>query len=296
MGAGPGSRPGLFALRVPGPCIADAVVTRNNLTEVLARTCIEPRTIPIGFERLLTSHWPQLLGTAHYRLSAFSIESRIDQGYAWASLLPAAAVLLALVGIVTADRASNVRVARSICGYLTLVGLCSAAGYVIARCGELSFYTMRYELLSLLAIVALGAWFLSVARWRWMVRLWIAAVACWTLLAVRRPRAALGRVPEEAAGSGQAHRDDVARGARREIRDRRLLDRVLHHVPDKGTHHSPVVGFPSHPHLRLDRRRTRRRGRDCLACAMPRRTRARRGRLSLSVAAVDSISLTVLLC
>jgi hypothetical protein len=167
----------------PGTVYADAVVTRNNLTEVLVRTCIEPRTIPIGFERLLTLHWPELLGTAHYRLSAFSIESRIDQGYAWASLLPAAAVLLALVGIVTADRATNTRMARSVSGYLTLVGLCSAAGYVIARCGELSFYTMRYELLSLLAIVALGAWFLSVARWRWMVRLWIAAVACWTLLA-----------------------------------------------------------------------------------------------------------------
>ena len=93
----------------PGTVFADAVVTRNNLSEVMVRTCIEPSTIPIGIERLLTLHWPQLLGTAHYRLAAFSIESRVDQGYAWASVLPAAAILLALTGILTADRASNAR-------------------------------------------------------------------------------------------------------------------------------------------------------------------------------------------
>ena len=243
----------------PGTVFADAVVTRNNLSEVMVRTCIEPSTIPIGIERLLTLHWPELLGTAHYRLAAFSIESRVDQGYAWASVLPAAAILLALTGILTADRASNVRLASSICGFLTLVGLCSAAGYVIARCGELSFYTMRYELLSLLAVVALGGWFLSVARRPWMVRLWIAALTCWTLLAfaaharfwaeyLRKPP-----VPDK-------HIVMMALEARGVKMDRRLLDRLLHHVPDKGTHHSPVVGFPRHPSLRHDRRRARQGG------------------------------------
>ena len=279
----------------PGTVFADAVVTRNNLSEVMVRTCIEPSTIPIGIERLLTLHWPELLGTAHYRLAAFSIESRVDQGYAWASVLPAAAILLALTGILTADRASNVRLASSICGFLTLVGLCSAAGYVIARCGELSFYTMRYELLSLLAVVALGGWFLSVARRPWMVRLWIAALTCWTLLAFAAHARFWAEDPEEAAGSRQAHRDDGARGARGEIWNRRLLDRLLHHVPDKGTHHSPVVRFPSHPSLRHDRRRARQGGRDHFAQAMRRRPRAGRGRLSLPVGAVDSVFRTVLL-
>jgi hypothetical protein len=159
------------------------VVVLNNVTEVVLRTCIAPSTIPLGLQRLLRLHWPELLGTAHYRLAAFSIESRVDQGYAWASLLPAAAVLLALTGIVTASLASNARVGKTFCGYLTLVGVFSAAGYVIARCGELSFYTMRYELLSLLGIVGLGAWFLGVARWKWLVRAWIPVVVCWTMLA-----------------------------------------------------------------------------------------------------------------
>jgi hypothetical protein len=167
----------------PGTKYADAVVTLNNVSEVVLRTCIAPRTIPLGLHRLLTLHWPELLGTAHYRLAAFSIESRVDQGYAWSSLLPAAALLLALTGIVTAGLASSTRIGKTLCGYLTLVGVFSAAGYVIARCGELSFYTMRYELLSLVGLVGLGAWFLSVARWKWMVRAWIAVVVCWTMLA-----------------------------------------------------------------------------------------------------------------
>jgi hypothetical protein len=167
----------------PGTKYADAVVALNNVTEVMLRTCIAPSTIPLGLHRLVTLHWPELLGTAPYRLAAFSIESRVDQGYPWASLLPAAAVLLALTGIVTASLASNARAGKTICGYLTLVGVFSAAGYVIARCGELSFHTMRYELLSLLGIVGLGAWFLRVARWKWMVRAWIPLVVCWTMLA-----------------------------------------------------------------------------------------------------------------
>lgn len=42
---------------------------------------------------------------------------------------------------------------------------------------------MRYELLSLLAFVALGGWFLHVERSTRTVRAWVGLVACWTMLA-----------------------------------------------------------------------------------------------------------------
>ena len=167
----------------PGTSIADLAGAPNNLLELASRTCVAPATLALGTERLFSMHWPQLLGTAPYPLSDFAIESAVTQGLAWASVLPAAAAIIAVIGIVSADRASNWRVARSIAGYLLLVGLFSVAGYVVGRCGELSFYTMRYELLSLAGFIALGAWFLSVARWRRLVPIWGAIVVTWTLLA-----------------------------------------------------------------------------------------------------------------
>ena len=168
----------------PGTTVADLGTAPNNLLELATRTCIALSTLGKGAGRLVSEHWPQLLGTAPYPLSDFSIESRVTQGLGWSSCLPAAAMVLALVRIATADRALNTRLATSICGYLTLVGVFSAGGYVAGRCGELSFYTMRYELLSLLAVVALGGWFLRVERSKRMLRAWVGLVACWTMLAV----------------------------------------------------------------------------------------------------------------
>jgi hypothetical protein len=167
----------------PGTNVADLTVAPNNLVELANRTCIAPSTLGTGVRALLTTHWPQLLGTAPYRVAEFSIESRIRQGAAGASLLPAAACALALIGIAGGGRTANHRLTKSMCAYLLLAGLFSAGGYIAARCGELNLVTMRYDLLSLLAMVALGAWFLAVVRWTWMRNAWIAAVICWTLLA-----------------------------------------------------------------------------------------------------------------
>ena len=167
----------------PGTSIADLGTSPNNLLELAARTCIAPGTLARGAGRLFSDHWPHLLGTAPYPLSDFSIESRVAQGLSWSSVLPAAAIVLALVRIAMADRASNKSLALSICGFLTLVGVFSVGGYVVGRCGELNFYTTRYELLSLLGIVALGAWFLRVERSKRMMGGWLGLVACWTMLA-----------------------------------------------------------------------------------------------------------------
>lgn len=167
----------------PGTSVADLGTAPNNLRELASRICIAPRTFVRGAELLFTQHWPELLGTAPYPLSDFSIESAQTQGWPWASLLPLAACLLALARIGTGDRRVNRHLMTSIAGYLVLVGVLSVCGYVAGRCGELSFYTMRYELLSLIAIVALGAWFLRVEQSRRVITVWIALVACWTLLA-----------------------------------------------------------------------------------------------------------------
>lgn len=167
----------------PGTTVADLGTAPNNLLELATRACIAPGTLAKGAGRLFSEHWPQLLGTAPYPLSEFSIESRVTQGLGWSWFLPAAAIVLALVRLATADRASNKRLATSICGYLTLVGVFSVGGYVAGRCGELSFYTMRYELLSLLGIVALGGWFLRVERSKRLRCAWVGVVVCWTLLA-----------------------------------------------------------------------------------------------------------------
>ncbi len=167
----------------PGTTIADLGTAPNNLRELAARMCVAPGTIAIGASRLVTQHWPQLLGTAPYPLSDFSIESAASQGWPWASLLPLAACGLALARIGAADRALNRRLATSIGGYLVVVGALSVGGYVAGRCGELSFYTMRYELLSLIGVVAIGAWFLRVEPSRRVAAIWMALVVCWTLSA-----------------------------------------------------------------------------------------------------------------
>jgi hypothetical protein len=64
--------------------------------------------------------------------------------------------------------------------YLVLIGLFSLAGFNVGRCGGLHFYTLRYELLSLLALAGLGAWFLRVTTAKRLRQAWLgtAAAAC----------------------------------------------------------------------------------------------------------------------
>ena len=209
----------------PGTVYTDAVVTRNNLTEVLVRTCIEPRTIPIGFERLLSvCIFPSCLERRTPAVGVFHREpdrSGICVGVPSAF----AAMVLALVGIVTADRASNGRVARSILEFDAGRSVLRR-WYVIARCGELE---LPHDALRA-AVAARDRGARRMVPVRGAMAMDGPSLDCrgrvLDAAGVRRPRASLGRGPQEASGPGQAHRDDVARGARREIRDRRLLDRV----------------------------------------------------------------------
>jgi hypothetical protein len=174
----------------PGTSFDSIYGASNNILELAARTCISPATAISGGARLVTIHWPALLGTAPYPLSAFSIESTGSQGLAWSSWLPLLVVLLAAAGIAIATASGRgPRHAPRFAVYLILVGLFSSAGYVFGRCGKVNFYAMRYELLSILAIVGLIGWFLSVHPPRALAIAWGVVFAAWLgVLAVPHAR------------------------------------------------------------------------------------------------------------
>lgn len=160
----------------------------NNVLELLARTCVSPSTAFAGVERLFTIHWPELLGTAPYALADFGIESVVWQGWSGSSWLPAAAVALAIAGI--ASQFLRTRLAPSFAVFLVLVGIFSAAGYALGRCGAVSFHGMRYELLSPLGLAGFFAWFLAGQPPRALALAWRAALAGW-LIVVALPHARL---------------------------------------------------------------------------------------------------------
>ena len=103
-----------------------------------------------------------------------AIESTGKQGLDGSWIILAVAVLLPMATIgYRLLRERRWRPEESFCAYLVLTGLCSAAGYVIGRCGHLQPTILRYELLSTLAVVGLGAWFLKVVPWSWLRTTWI---------------------------------------------------------------------------------------------------------------------------
>ena len=91
-----------------------------------------------------------------------------------------AAILLAVIVVgarLVRDR--RWRPEYTFCSYLVLVASLSAAGYVAGRCGELGFGTVRYDLLSLIGAVGLGAWFLSTRPSKLLTRAWVVCLAAW---------------------------------------------------------------------------------------------------------------------
>lgn len=164
----------------PGTSFDSIYGASNNILELAARTCLSPATALAGGARLVSVHWPALLGTARYPLSAFSIESTGSQGLTGSSWLPLLVVVMAAAGIGMASilQPRSHRPPR-FAVYLVLVGACSCGGYVFGRCGEVNFYAMRYELLSPLAIVGIIGWFLSVHPPRALAIVWGVVFAAW---------------------------------------------------------------------------------------------------------------------
>ncbi len=159
----------------PGTTMADVYRPRDNVIELANRICWDLATLPRGAWRMLTEHWPVLFGTRVMPLTDFAIDSRAYQGLPGSWIALAAMAVLAVAGIVRGSRAARSwKPADGFSVYLVLVALLSASGYVLGRCGEVDFVVMRYELLSILGAVGLGAWFLRVERSRLLRRAWIA--------------------------------------------------------------------------------------------------------------------------
>ena len=175
----------------PGTSTADlsANLAGNNLLQIAERLCLEPRAIAAGAGRLFTIHWPELFGLESQPLTDFGIESTARQGQTWSAwlLVPVMGIpLLRIVRLGRFNRRTSDHEPRSsnldFCAYLVLVALFSLAGYLVGRCGAIDFYTMRYELLSVLGAVALAGWYLGVERSRGILAAWL--VCCSAVFAI----------------------------------------------------------------------------------------------------------------
>ena len=187
----------------PGTTMADVYRPRDNVLELANRICWDLATLPRGAWRMLTEHWPVLFGTRVLPLTDFGIGSEAHQGLPGTGFVLGAMALVALAGIARGARqARSWKLPDPFSAYLVLVALLSAAGYVVGRCGEVDFVVMRYELLSILGAVGLGAWFLRVERSVLLRRIWI-GLACATVavaaLAQGRLLAEYVRHPPESA-------------------------------------------------------------------------------------------------
>jgi hypothetical protein len=174
----------------PGTSMVDIFQPHDNLAELAGRMCFDLRTIPSGVWRLITIHWPVLFGTVRAPVLHFGVDTTAVQGMPGGSIL-LAAVLLVPVWVILSRWVGERqwRPEHDFCAYLVLTALLSCAGYIVARCGEVGFVLMRYELLSVLGAVGLGAWCLAIAR-GWTQRVWI-ALACATVSISAVPHASM---------------------------------------------------------------------------------------------------------
>jgi hypothetical protein len=163
----------------PGSTWAD-LAPRAQRVEIANRLCVDWRSVPRGYLDIARTHWPLLFGTELRPLRRFNIESDVSQGFPGAGVVLAIAMLLAVSRIgVHLFRERRWRCEYNFCAYLMLVAVLSISGYVLGRCGVISAARMRYDMLSLLGAVGLGAWYLRVESVRWLSTFWVLLVVCW---------------------------------------------------------------------------------------------------------------------
>jgi hypothetical protein len=169
----------------PGTTLADLNSSGESVLAFASRFCTDPAMVPRGLSRLFTDHFPYLLGTQPMPLTDGGIETAMTQGFPGAWIIVLLTVMVAAAGVGAAlVRERRWRTEYNPCAYLVLIGVLSLAGYIVGRCGGLHFYTLRYELLSLLALAGLGAWFLRVTDAKWLRQAWLATAAAACLVAL----------------------------------------------------------------------------------------------------------------
>ena len=164
----------------PGTSVADihSALAGNNLLQVAERLCMDPGAIAAGAGRIFTVHWPELFGLESQPVTDFGIESSVRQGWNGSAWLLVPLFGIPLVRIVQSHLFQRTQhpvlsTEHSAPGlYLVLVAVFSIAGYLVGRCGLIDFYTMRYELLSVLGAVGLTGWYLAVERSRAVLAAW----------------------------------------------------------------------------------------------------------------------------
>lgn len=177
----------------PGTTLADLPRSHDNVTELISRRCFDAATIPAGFWKLATRHWPVLFGTEKQPVSDFSVVTSVAQGSSWTGgVLIALAAIAAGAVIWRAGARRSFADGSGFCGYLVAAAAFSILGYVIGRCGAIDFYYTRYELLSVLGLAAVAAWFLRQDGPRWLRTSWLVLAAVW-LAATAAPRVRLLR-------------------------------------------------------------------------------------------------------
>jgi hypothetical protein len=163
--AGPGTSTGDLAASLAG----------NNLLQVAERLCFDPRAIAAGAGRILTVHWPELFGLEWQPLTDFGIESLVWQGLPRAGwlLVPVFGIPLARMSWPRPPAARLPPYTSDFSIYLVLVAGLSLTGYLVGRCGAIDFYTMRYELLSVIGSVGLAGWYLRIERSAALAAVWM---------------------------------------------------------------------------------------------------------------------------
>jgi len=148
----------------PGTTTGDLMQSGESAVEFARRFCTDPAMIPRGLRNLFLEHFPVLFGTRPMALNELAIESASRQGFTGAWIILALTALIA-IAVVAAHlfRGRHWKPAYSFCAYLVVIALFSEAGYIVGRCGGLHHFTLRYELLSVIGLTGLGAWFLVVA-------------------------------------------------------------------------------------------------------------------------------------
>jgi hypothetical protein len=207
----------------PDTSVADlhAALAANNLLQVAERLCLDVRAMVSGAGRILTVHWPELFGLEAQPLTDFGIESAVRQGLAGSAWLLVPVLGIPLVRLAAAvpgarpgtearpfadlapeapssrpgtggtQRTGGTKGTRGTGGaggtefarYLILVAGLSLIGYLAGRCGIIDFYTMRYELLSVLGAVGLAAGYLQTERSRPLLVTWTACCAAIFIIA-----------------------------------------------------------------------------------------------------------------
>jgi hypothetical protein len=170
----------------PGTTLADlhSGLAGNNLLQVAQRLCLDLPAMLGGAGRIFTVHWPELFGLESQPLTDFGIESTVRQGLAGSAWLLVPAFVIPLIEWARPDRRVSLtrEPENKFTGYLMIVAALSIVGYLVGRCGVVDFYTMRYELLSVLGAVGLAGHYLQAARSRMLA--WVWTVSCAAIFAI----------------------------------------------------------------------------------------------------------------